>query len=104
MRIRLRLWTFVFLVPLALAGCKGNEQKSAAAKQYPVKGKVVAVDASKPSVKLDHEEIPGLMKAMEMDYDVENAKMLEGIKAGDQVQGQLKVESGKYIITRLEKR
>ena len=96
-------WIVALLVPLALAGCKGGDQATAA-KEYPIKGKVLAVDLGKPSVKLDHEEIPGLMKAMEMDYPVENAKLLEGIKAGDQVQGQLKVESGKYIITRLEKR
>ena len=94
----------VVLVPLALAGCKGSDSASTAGKDYPIKGKVIAVDQSKPSVKLDHEEIPGLMKAMEMDYAVENAKLLEGIKAGDQVQGQVRAESGKYTITRLEKR
>jgi Cu/Ag efflux protein CusF len=99
------LWTVVLCVALAIIGCTGGEQKTSAGKQYPIKGKVVAVDTAKPSVKLDHEEIPELkMKAMEMDYAVENAKVLEGIKVGDQVQGQLKVESGKYIITHLEKR
>ena len=98
------LWIVAFLIPLALAGCKGSDQRTTAAKEYPIKGKVIAVDPSKPSVKLDHEEIPGLMKAMEMDYPVENAKLLEGIKAGDQVQGQVRAESGKYTITRLEKR
>jgi Cu/Ag efflux protein CusF len=97
-------WTVVLCVPLALAGCKGSEPTSSAGKQYPIKGKVLAVDTAKPSVKLDHEEIPGLMKAMEMDYAVESAKVLEGIKVGDQVQGQLNVESGKYLITHLEKR
>jgi Cu/Ag efflux protein CusF len=94
----------VLLIPLALVGCGGSNQGTTAGKDYPIKGKVIAVDPSKPSVKLDHEEIPGLMKAMEMDYAVADAKLLEGIKAGDLVQGQLRVESGKYVITRLEKR
>lgn len=98
------IWIVVLVVPLALAGCKQSEQKSSAGKQYPITGEVVAVDASRPSVKLDHEEIPGLMKAMEMDYDVEKAKVVEGLKAGDQVQGHLRAESGKYVITHLEKR
>ena len=62
------------------------------------------MDVAKPSVKLDHEDIPGLMKGMQMEFAVENAKVLEGLKAGDQVQSQLKVESGKHIVTHLEKR
>jgi Cu/Ag efflux protein CusF len=40
---------------------------------------------------------------MEMKFSVEDAKMLEGIKAGDQVHGRLKVDSGNYIITELKK-
>lgn len=95
----------VLFVTLLAFGCKNSEPTVPAGKEYPIKGKVAAVDVNKPSVKLDHEAIPELkMKAMVMDYAVENAKVLEGIKTGDQVQGQFKVESGKYIITRLEKR
>jgi len=93
----------LLIVPLAFVSCRGGTEKAPAGGQYPVKGKVISVDAGKPTVKLDHEEIPGLMKAMEMEYAVENSKMLEGIKAGDQVEGQLKVENGNYTITQLEK-
>ncbi|MBI3821312.1 MAG: copper-binding protein [Planctomycetes bacterium] len=95
----------MLVVSLTLAGCQPGDQKNPAGKEHPIKGKVTAVDVSKPSVKLDHEAIPGLdMKAMEMDYPVANSKMLEGIKAGDEVQGRVKMESGKYLITQLEKR
>src|SRR5438309_2361056 len=87
-------------VPVIFAGCRGNE-KAPADKQYAIKGKVTAVNPDKSSVKLDHEDIPGLMNAMEMEFAVEKAKLLEGLKAGDQVQGRLKVESGKYVITEL---
>lgn len=82
---------------------KGSEHKAHEGKQYEIKGKVTGVDAAKSSVKLDHEEIVGLMKAMEMEYSVENPKMLEGLKVGDQVHGHMKVESGKYTILHLEK-
>jgi Cu/Ag efflux protein CusF len=94
----------VLAIPLVVAGCKGNASKSSAEKQYPIKGKVIAVNPDKPSVKLDHEDIPGLMQGMEMEFAVEESKLLEGLKAGDQVQGRLKVESGKHIITELQKR
>jgi protein SCO1/2 len=98
------LLLMALFVPLAFASCRGGAETVPATDQYPVKGKVIAVDAAKSAVKLDHEEIPGLMKAMEMEYTVANADMLEGIKEGDEVQGHLKVDSGNYVITDLEKR
>jgi len=55
-------------------------------------------------VTLHHEDIPGLMKAMEMEFRVEDLALLEGIKAGDQVQGRLKKGEAGYTITHLEKR
>src|SRR6266851_221767 len=98
------LMLLVLAVPALLTGCAGNQSKAPAGKHYPIKGKVVAVNPDKPSVKLDHEDIPGLMQGMEMEFGVDNPKLLQGLKAGEQVQGRLKVDSGKYIITELEKR
>ncbi len=96
------LWLPLLVVPLALVGCnRGSDTPKE--KLYDVTGKVVAVDPDKKTVTLDHEDIPGLMKAMEMKFSVEDAKVLEGIKAGDQVHGRLKVDSGKYTITELKK-
>jgi protein SCO1/2 len=88
---------------LVLFGCQKTAE-SPAAKEYDIKGKVVAVDADKKTVTLDHEEIPGVMKAMEMKYPVTDAKVLQGLAPGDQVQGRLEAKGGDYTITRLEKR
>jgi Cu/Ag efflux protein CusF len=90
------------LVALASAGCRrGDRDKD---KVYDIKGKVVAVDTDKNKVTLDHEDIPGLMPAMKMAFPAENAKLLEGIKAGDQVHGKLTVKAGgERIITELMK-
>jgi protein SCO1/2 len=101
------LW-FVLLLTLSAvaAGCNkaGSDGRAKPAdKVYEVKGKVVAVDAKKPSVTLDHQDIPGLMKAMTMELSVEHAEVLEGIGVGDQVRGQLRKEPSGYLITRLEK-
>jgi len=97
-------WVLAITLPLLFIGCKGEEPTTPAAKQYPIKGKVMAVDVKAPSVKLDHEDIPGLMRGMKMSIDVADAKLLDGINEGDEVQGTLKVESGKYLITELKKR
>ena len=90
-------------IPLFLAGC-GQKPKDTAAKEYDVKGKVTEVASDKQDVTIDHEDIPGLMKAMKMKFAVADPKLLEGIQAGDQVQGRLRADDGKYTITRLEKR
>jgi protein SCO1/2 len=93
----------VFAIPLVFAGCRDTASKGPAERQYPIMGKVIAVNPEKPSIKLDHEDIPGLMQGMTMEFAVQNATLLKALKAGDQVHGRLKVESGKYIITELEK-
>jgi Cu/Ag efflux protein CusF len=99
---------------LALVGCGGggSEKKDTgrkdtdgADKQYVVKGKVVAVDAAKKSITLDHEAIPALkMGAMKMPFTLEDPKVAEGLQPGDRVEGHLKVKGEDYIITHLEKR
>jgi len=100
-------WWAVLVLAMVLAGCQGgggDKAKTAAAQQYDIRGKVVAVDPAKPAVTLDHEDIPGLMKAMQMEFKVEDPKLLEGMNVGDQVQGRLKKGESGYVITQLEKR
>ena len=70
---------------------------------YDIKGTVVTLDTAKKAVELDHEEIPGIMAAMDMAYAVADPKLLAGLKLGDTVLGKLKVESGNYTITSLAK-
>jgi protein SCO1 len=89
---------------LLIAGCSEKPTEKEAAKIYDLEGKIVAIRPDKTGVTLDHEDIPGLMKGMKMEFPVKDAKVLEGLQAGDQAQGKLQVESGKYLITELKKR
>lgn len=88
----------------SFVGCTSSTGEKDKEKIYDIKGKVISTDAEKKSIRLDHEDIPGFMAAMEMPFDVESVKLLEGLKAGDQVQGKLKVKSGKYTLIELQKR
>jgi protein SCO1 len=90
-------------VALTLAGCGSGGPRKADDKDYEIKGTVVAVAADRSSVTLDHEDIPGLMKAMKMEFRVADPKSLDGLSPGDRVRGRLKAGSGDYVITRLEK-
>jgi Cu/Ag efflux protein CusF len=94
----------VLFITLSVAGCGQKPPEKSAAKVYDIKGKIVAIRPDKEGVTLDHEDIPGLMKGMKMEFLVQDARVLEGLQVGDQVQGKLKVESGSQMITELKKR
>ena len=91
-------------VTLTLLGCTSGSPEKEKDKVYDINGKVVSLDTDKNKVRLNHEDVPGLMKGMEMDFAVSDAKILSGVKAGDTVHGRLMVKDSKYIITELHKR
>src|SRR5208283_5456070 len=99
MRYALRAAAGLILLPMLLAGCKqssngvtgassaaASESAAAAAgelKTFPVRGKIVSVDAAKGEVMLDHEAIPGFMDAMTMPYKLKDASILSELHPGD---------------------
>ena len=56
-----------------------------ATNSYPAKGLVRSVDLSHRKVKITHENIPGYMPRMTMDFDVRDASNLAPLKPGDEV-------------------
>lgn len=92
----------VTLLAVLIAGC--NPSSGDKEKIYDITGKIVSLAPEKKTVRLDHEDIPGFMKAMEMDFTVQDAKLLTGLKAGDAIHGKLKVKDSSYVITELHKR
>ena len=52
---------------------------------YNAKGKVTKIDKTAGSVELDHEDIPGLMPRMVMEFYVSDKVLLDGLAAGDAV-------------------
>jgi protein SCO1/2 len=99
---------------LVAPGCQREAEKPATtpapktanmpAKDYPITGRVVSIAPDKSAITLDHEDIPGLMSAMQMPFTVEDPMVLEDIEPDSQVEGRLKVEGSKYIITQLKAR
>ena len=71
---------------------------------YPIRGKVVDIAADRKSVTLDHEDIPGLMPAMEMELGVTEPSVLEGLEPGMMVEGDLRMRGRGAAISRLVKR
>jgi Cu/Ag efflux protein CusF len=59
--------------------------ESAATKLYDGTGVVTKINLELVSVELKHEEIKGLMPAMQMEFYVSDKKFLEDLKVGDRV-------------------
>jgi protein SCO1 len=99
---------------LVTGGCQQETEKPAttqapeatnmAAKEYPITGRVVSIAPDKSKITLDHDDIPGLMRAMEMAFTVDDPKILEGVEPGDEVDGRLQTDGSKYTITQLNTR
>lgn len=71
---------------------------------YPGRGKVVRIDPKAPSVELDHEEIKGVMPAMIMQLNVSERSLLDGLKAGDEVDFVLRYQHPTETIVKITKR
>ena len=52
---------------------------------YEIRGTVVAVDAGRRLLEINHEAIPGFMPAMTMSFRVGATNELAGLKAGDAI-------------------
>ena len=66
-------------------------------------GIVESFDAGARKVTLDHEDIPGLMKAMTMIFDVAPGVALEGLRPGIEVDFWVKEEGSVYTVTEIRR-
>lgn len=72
---------------LVAASCsRGPEPR-----QYELKGQVLGVKPGASEVLIKHEDIPGFMPGMTMPFRVREAKLLDGLQAGDLVTATLVV-------------
>jgi Cu/Ag efflux protein CusF len=60
-------------------------QADSSKKSYTFHGKVESVDQSSKSMKVNGEEVKGWMKAMTMDYKVDDGAVLKKVKPGDRI-------------------
>ena len=90
------LW-LILLAALAGPACR-REAAPAAGHRYPLKGEVVEVDVPGRMVTVAHEDIPGLMPGMTMDFVVleKDAALLPEIGPGDAITATLAVSDSRY--------
>ena len=72
-------------------------------KSYPAVGKVTGLDPKLSTIEIDHEDIKGLMPAMEMEFQVKDKQLLEGIAVGDRVEFTVENGVGGLRVTAIRK-
>lgn len=97
MTTRRALLALTLLAAVALPACR-REEPAAGAPRYPLKGRVVEVDAGNRKVTIAHEDIPGFMPAMTMPFVVleKDAALLQGVAPGDEVTATLVAPDSRY--------
>ena len=99
MRARSFLFPAVLSLSIAAAGCS----KAPDRRTFTLQGQVQSIEAPRRLVVVKHEEIKGFMPAMTMPYEVEEAKALDGLAAGDLINAQLVVFSNGAHLTNIKK-
>ena len=85
----------LFLTAAFVFGACSQSQGPEAAVQtnsYVGVGTVTDLDPKVPMIEIDHDDIKGLMPAMQMPFHVKDKGLLEGIKRGDRI--EFTVENG----------
>jgi len=81
----LRSGSILILTLVCSALCVAAAEIAASNQVFQVNGVVVEVAPEEKSVRIKHEEIPGYMKAMTMNFDVLDTNELAGLEPGDPV-------------------
>ncbi len=80
----------------ALVAC-GSEPEGP--KSFEARGVVVDVKADEGQVVIDHEDIPGMMPAMTMSFDVPDASLLEKLEPGQEIDFTVEFDGRSYRVT-----
>jgi protein SCO1/2 len=84
-------------LPLVLAGCNAKHTTPAPTpaagevKTFPIRGRIVSVDAAHGAIDLDHEAVPGFMDAMTMTYKLKDPSVASELHPGDRITAKILV-------------
>lgn len=99
----MRYFLLILFSVLLFTACQKAETQTASteAKRYSLKGKVVAVDKAKKKATIDHEEIPGYMDAMTMDFPIREDWVWEDLNPGADIFAEMVVDTDGYWLEKI---
>lgn len=89
--------------PLLFAACALLAAACGGPDLYEAEGTVTELRPDLGQVVIDHEDIPGLMPAMTMNFDVADPALLAGLAPGDRIHFHLAHEGASYRLVAAEK-
>ena len=100
MYFRIFLFLIVTFSLFTVAACSRAEHKTSAdAKRYELTGKIIAVDKQKHKATIQHNEIPGYMAAMTMDFPIKDEWVVRELEPEDKIAADLVVQkTGEYLL------
>jgi protein SCO1/2 len=103
MRTARRLGLLLVLAAPFAPACRSEAKPAPDASRHPVRGRVVKVDQASRTLTLAHEDIPGFMPAMTMEFVVleKDAPLLALAHPGDEVTAVLVVPDSRYWLEQL---
>lgn len=97
----MRYFLLIIFSVLLFTGCQKPQPEmaaSATAKHFTLRGKVVAVNKSKQTATIAHEDVEGYMPAMTMEFPIKNANVFEVLSKDAEIRADLVVDDaqGKF--------
>lgn len=75
-----------------------------AANTYEGVGVVKSINTKTPAIEIDHQDIEGLMPAMQMEFPVTDASLLNGIAVNDKIDFTIESAKGDMKVTAIKKK
>ena len=112
--------TFLYgLACLALCACGTNQPPAStgtpaasptgpaaavAPRSYPAVGVVKAINPKTPSIEILHEDVEGLMPGMQMEFDVTDPALLNGLAVNDRIDFTIEDRTGVMRVIAIKKK
>jgi Cu/Ag efflux protein CusF len=100
-----------FALPVGSSACARPEasaaEPSALADQegWETTGTIERIEPDRRSITIRHADVPGYMPAMTMPFEVEDARLFEGLSVGDEVSFRfVRAEGGRHVLREIHRR
>lgn len=102
----MRYYILILFSILLFAACQKTppqpqQNASAEAKRYALKGKVVAVDKAKKTATVAHDDVENYMPAMTMDFPIREDWVWNDLTAGSEIRAELVVDKDAFWLEKI---